>query len=135
MKEDKENEDKNKRDSQIIKTESNRKYPFIEELVNELYNESLNELIGKHVTTPVDKKVFLMYIMMYFIIHLQIEENEINKPQNKKDLIKQMLNDLISNRDKRRMFIDFFDKKFQDVEFTESAIKQINGEFDNLLEE
>lgn len=141
MKKDKKDKGDNNKDetNQVIKAESkkteckNKKtYPFIEELVSELYNESLNELIEKHVSTPVDKKVFLMYIMMYFIIHLQIEEN---KQENKKDLIKQMLNDLIANKDKRKMFIDFFDEKFQDIEFTESAIKQINGDFHNLLEE
>lgn len=108
--------------NKLIKTEA-KKYPFIEELVDELYSKSLNELIQKHVSTPIDKKVFLMYVMMYFVIHLQIVENEID---DKKCLIKDALNDLIGNRDKRRMFIDFFDKKFQEIEFSPDVMNQIN---------
>ena len=112
-----------------------KKYPFIEELVDKLYTESLNELIENNVSSPIDKKVFLMYITMYFIIHLQIEENKDNDNQNKKELIKSMLNDLISNKDKRKMFIEFFGEKFQEIEFTQDTVKLIDDNLDNLLEE
>ncbi len=98
-------------------------FPFIEELVDKLYNESLNELIEKNVSTPIDKKVFLMFVMMYFVVHLQLDDEP-----KKKETIKEMLGDLMSNRDKRKLFISFFNEKFSDFEFAQDVIKRIEFE-------
>lgn len=107
-----------------------KSYPFIDELVDKLYDKSLNDLIENSVKTPIDKKVFLMFIMMYFIIHLQLD-NAIDK----KETIKSMLNDLIGNREKRKLFITFFDEKFDDFQFTDENIKKLDEKFKKLIED
>lgn len=105
----------------IIDSNSNKRYPFIDELVDKLYNKSLNDLIEKNISTSIDKKVFLMFVMMYFVVHLQLEDSS-----DKKDIIKNTLNELIGDKEKRKLFVNFFANKFDEIEFTEDNIKKIN---------
>ncbi len=89
------------------------KYKFINELVDTFY-ESSEKLIDNAVQMEDDKSVFLMFILMYFASHLKVKTVLNNKtPLERKEIIKKLLEDVISDPSKRALCIRAFDKKFR----------------------
>ena len=84
--------------------------PFIDELVDAFYTSEINELIDEKCDTPEDRSVFLMYLIMYFYSYLSVQSTDNN---NKKELLKIFLSDLIKNPDKRLQCIKVY-KLFED---------------------
>ena len=87
-------------------------YPFIDEMVEVFYTDNCNNMIENVVTTNSDKSIFLMFVMMYFGIHLKLEQEN---DDTKKKQIKLMLSDIIRDHDKRRLCIEMFESKMQDI--------------------
>lgn len=99
----------------------NQIFPFIDEMVNIFYTTECNDLIEKAIQAESDKSIFMMYIMLYFGIHLKLEsEND----EIKKNQIKILLTDLIKDHNKRRLCIEMFQSKFQNV-FSVATSKKI----------
>ena len=98
-------------------------YPFIDELVDTFYNKHCNELIEHAIESDSDKHIFMMFIMMYFGIHLSVE---MDNTEDKKQYIKDIMNDMIKNTDKRKQLLLFIQNKLKDM-FT---IKKLDN---NLL--
>lgn len=95
-------------------------YPFIDEIVDTLYTEHLNTLMDKSIETESDKSVFLMFVMMYFCIHLKLKHPDDDTKDNtddhvKREQIKVILSEVIRDSDKRRLCINMFQSKFQDL--------------------
>jgi hypothetical protein len=108
---------------------NNRVYPFIDDLVDSLFNSNLNNLINKNTEMNSDKSVFMMFVNIYFMAYLHTQslthsENSGNiiTENEKKQLLKQMLSEVIRCPEKRQVCV--------------SLIKQINPLFniDSMLE-
>jgi membrane-bound lytic murein transglycosylase len=87
-------------------------YPFVDEMVDTLYTDECNNLIENAVSTNGDKSVFLMFVMMYFGIHLKLDNQN---DATKKEQIKSMLSDVIRDPHKRKLCIEMFQNKVQDI--------------------
>ena len=93
-------------------------YPFIDELVDTLFNEHCNDLIEHAIEADSDKQVFMMFVMMYFGIHLSLE---MKNNDDKKQYIKEIMNDIIKNTEKRKQLLFFIQNKLKDL----FAVKKI----------
>jgi hypothetical protein len=105
----------------------NEIYPFIDEMVDTFYTKECNELIGRAIESETDKSTFMMFIMMYFGIHLKLETQD---DDIKKSQIKMLLTDLIKDHEKRRLCIEMFQTKFQNLFLESSSSSKTNN---NLL--
>lgn len=88
-------------------TEYNYICPFINQMVDNLYIDELNNLITKTCNTNIDKRTFMMFIMMYFFTFLNINENSNN--DEKKQMLKIFMSELIMNSEKRSQCINLYE--------------------------
>lgn len=111
---------------QILKQfENDINYPFINKLVDNLYDQT-RELIDKHVENESEKSIFMMFILMYYTIHLKLTDKSNNICPDK-DTIKTLLNDIISDHNKRRLCLQMFENKIKTL-FIEGEPSSSNGD-------
>ena len=90
----------------IIEIKKSKIYPFINDLVDVLFTTQINNLIDTRCSTIEDKRVFMMFLMTYFYSYLCIPD--CNKNNKIKQNLKEFLNELINNPDKRLKCIELY---------------------------
>lgn len=96
----------------VVRTQPGR-YTFIDELVEAFY-DCCETLIDDHIEHESEQSIFMMFIVMYFTFHLKSKSvfHEHTK-EERKECIRTLLKDTISDPQKRRVCIETFESKFR----------------------
>lgn len=92
------------------KIEGKNIYPIIEKMVDAYYTQT-SKMLDMTIEAESDKSIFMMYIILYFGIHTKLY----NTDANSKKVIKEALNDMIRDPEKRKVCINVIEKKFRNL--------------------